>query len=147
MTWHDLLRSFAALAVCWAGMEKLLQEGRLRRAASMVFGLLSLLLWLGGLRGLLGEARLPAWEEPQALLETTAASGGEDVWAYYEAHMDWQAEQALRAAGCEGEVEVELASGAGVTHVRLTLSEGDWDSAVQAVAEALALPAEVIQRE
>lgn len=59
MGWNDLLRSFTVLALCWAGAEKMLQEGRLRQAARMVFGLLSLLVWLSGLQGLLAQV-LPA---------------------------------------------------------------------------------------
>ena len=55
MGWNDLLRSFTVLALCWAGAEKMLQEGRLRQAARMVFGLLSLLVWLSGLQGLLAQ--------------------------------------------------------------------------------------------
>lgn len=69
MGWNDLLRSFTVLALCWAGAEKMLQEGRLRQAARMVFGLLSLLVWLSGLQGLLAQVLPAGTEPPETLLE------------------------------------------------------------------------------
>ena len=60
MDWKTLLRSFTGLALCWAAAEKLLREdSRLAKAARMVFSLLSLSLWLSGLRGLAQTAVLP----------------------------------------------------------------------------------------
>ena len=147
MAWHTLLRSFTALALCWAVAEKLLQEGRLRQAARMVFGLLSLLIWLTGLQRL-AAGMLPAAEEvPDTLLQTCDVPAAQDVWAVYAQHMDWQAEQALRAAGCEGEVEVTLEPGEGITSAKISLHAGDSRLAMEAVAEALSLPLEAMQQE
>lgn len=74
MGWNDLLRSFTVLALCWAGAEKMLQEGRLRQAARMVFGLLSLLVWLSGLQGLLAQVLPAGTESPETLLEAGMSS-------------------------------------------------------------------------
>ena len=49
----DLLNQFAALTLVSGLMLTLLPDGTLRRTASMVVGLLSLMLWVGGLRSLL----------------------------------------------------------------------------------------------
>ena len=83
MGWNDLLRSFTVLALCWAGAEKMLQEGRLRQAARMVFGLLSLLVWLSGLQGLLAQVLPAGTEPPETLLEAGVSSEAQDVWAVY----------------------------------------------------------------
>lgn len=147
MLWNELLRSFAVLALCWAGAEKMLREGRLRQAARMVFGLLSLLLWLSGLRGML-TGILPAQiESPASLLGTGAAYETQDVWETYARHADWQAEEALRAAGCQGTVEVTLEPGAGITGAKLNVQSGNAANALEAVAQALALKPEAIQQE
>ena len=147
MGWNDLLRSFTVLALCWAGAEKMLQEGRLRQAARMVFGLLSLLVWLSGLQGLLAQVLPAGTESSETLLEAGVSSEVQDVWAVYAQHMDWQAEEALRAAGCDGQVEVTLEPDAGITGARLSLYSGDASKALEAVAQTLALPVEAIQQE
>lgn len=147
MAWNELLRSFAVLALCWAAAEKMLSEGRLHHAARMVFGLLSLLLWLAGLQGLLAQAVPVAVEAPESLLEGGAAWEATDVWTVYAQHMDWQVESALRAVGCEGQVEVTLEAESGITGARLTLHSGDRARALETVARVLALPLEAIQQE
>lgn len=147
MAWNELLRSFAVLALCWAGAEKILQEGRLQHTARMVFGLLSLLLWLAGLQGLLSQAMPAEVGVPESLLEDGAVSEATDVWTVYAQHMDWQVESALRAAGCEGQVEVTLEPEKGITGARLTLHSGDRTRAIETVAQVLALPVEAIQQE
>ena len=91
---------------------------------------------------------LPAGtESPETLLEAGVSSEAQDVWAVYAQHMDWQAEEALRAAGCDGQVEVTLEPDAGITGARLSLYSGDASKALEAVAQTLALPVEAIQQE
>ena len=80
MGWNDLLRSFTVLALCWAGAEKMLQEGRLRQAARMVFGLLSLLVWLSGLQGLLAQVLPAGTESPETLLEAGVSPFRMTTW-------------------------------------------------------------------
>ena len=126
---------------------KMLQEGRLRQAARMVFGLLSLLVWLSGLQGLLAQVLPAGTESPETLLEAGVSPDAQDVWAVYAQHMDWQAEEALRAAGCDGQVEVTLEPDAGITGAKLSLYSGDASKALEAVAQTLALPVEAIQQE
>ena len=53
----------------------------------------------------------------------------------------------LRAAGCDGQVEVTLEPDAGITGARLSLYSGDASKALEAVAQTLALPVEAIQQE
>lgn len=67
-----LLKSFAALTLVTSLLLTLLPEGSLRRTAAMVAGLLLLLSWSEGLRGLL---RLPdATPAPSTVLTPTGTT-------------------------------------------------------------------------
>lgn len=71
----NLLKSFAALTLVTSLLLALLPEGSLRRTAAMVAGLLLLLTWSEGLRGLL---HLPEDSSaPAAVLTPTGTTVGD----------------------------------------------------------------------
>lgn len=146
MTWKTLLRAFTGLALCWAGAERLLREGRLKETARMAFGLLTMMLWLHGLQGIL-PVQLPDAEDIEQTLLQPVAGMQQPVPPAWRQHLERSACEALRRRGCQGTVEMELDETGALTGARFRLTQGETSAARAALAEALGLAAEKIRQE
>lgn len=145
MDWKTLLRSFTGLALCWAAAEKLLREdSRLAKAARMVFSLLSLSLWLSGLRGLAQTTTLPQPMEIETLFTSQSVGKTQTAETAYAAHAEWLAQGALLQAECSGTVHITLDAQNKPEKAEIVLTSGDNDAAKQAISALLDIPAEAV---
>ena len=145
MDWKTLLRSFTGLALCWAAAEKLLREdSRLAKAARMVFSLLSLSLWLSGLRGLAQTNVLPQPMEIETLFTSQSVGKTQTAETAYAAHAEWLAQGALLQVECSGTVYITLDAQNKPEKAEIVLTGGDSDAAKQAISALLDIPAEAV---
>ncbi len=146
MAWKDLLRSFAGLALCWAGAERLLKDGQLKETARMAFGLLTMLIWLQGLKGMLPGSVPDPGAADHGLLQPVAAmyQAVPEAWKQL---LERRAGAALQQIGCRGTVEMGFDQDGALTEVRFHLAQGDAQAARSVLAETLGMEAEAIRQE
>ena len=112
----------------------------------MAFGLLTMLIWLQGLKGMLPSSVPDPGAADHGLLQPVAAmyQAVPEAWKQL---LERRAGAALQQIGCRGTVEMGFDQDGALTEVRFHLAQGDAQAARSVLAETLGMEAEAIRQE